>query len=40
VLFLDRVAGGSLSYGAPEPLRLTSEAVEEAARMLGIELAG
>jgi hypothetical protein len=38
VLFLDRAADGS--DGRPEPLNLTSDAVEEAARMLGIQLAG
>lgn len=38
VLFLDRVAIGSLSYGAPAPLHLTTDAVEEAARLLGIQL--
>lgn len=39
VLFLDRVADGSLSYGAPVRLHPRSEAVEEAARLLGIQLA-
>jgi hypothetical protein len=38
VLFLDRMADGSLSYGTPEPLRLTDDAVEEAAQLLGIQL--
>jgi hypothetical protein len=39
VLFLDRIDAGSLSYGTPEPLDITNAAVEEAARILGIELA-
>lgn len=39
VLFLDHLPDGSLSYGKPEALRLASDAVEEAARLLGIQLA-
>jgi hypothetical protein len=38
VLFLDRLKEGSLSYGTPEPLHLSHTAVEEAARLLGIQL--
>jgi hypothetical protein len=39
VLFLDRMADSSLSYGPPEPLQLANDALEEAARLLGIQLA-
>ena len=38
VIFLDRVGDGDMSYGPPEPLALSDEAVEEAARLLGIHL--
>jgi hypothetical protein len=39
VLFLDRVANRSLSYGTPEPLHFTDDAVEETARVFGVQLA-
>lgn len=38
VLFLDRMGDGALSHDTPRPLALSDDAVEEAARLLGIRI--